>query len=111
MMLSASYSLVQEGLTSSSTIVLTPSSNPAAYSFQQTLPFYIRENIAPVRVVFGALVGVSFTLLLTKCLHAFDDLNFSGLRGASAKKVLLIVLVMGFHSLSEGVSFLSLSFF
>ena len=55
------------------------------------------------RVVFGALVGVLFILLIKNVLDKYEDLKMGDIKGASYKKILLIMLVMTLHSLTEGI--------
>lgn len=50
----------------------------------------------------GAAVGAVF-IVLTELLLAGHDVEFAALRGADARKALLIVAVMTVHSFSEGV--------
>jgi zinc transporter, ZIP family len=50
----------------------------------------------------GAAVGAAF-IVLTELLLAGHDVEFAALRGADARKALLIVAVMTVHSFSEGV--------
>ena len=51
----------------------------------------------------GALLGVGFILLTQKLLHG-RELTISDMSGADARKVILIVVVMTVHSISEGVA-------
>jgi zinc transporter, ZIP family len=50
----------------------------------------------------GAVVGALF-IIVTERLLAGQDVEFAALRGADARKALLIVAVMTVHSFSEGV--------
>jgi zinc transporter, ZIP family len=66
--------------------------------------FWEGARIGVVRLVGGALLGLLFIELTRRRLgHRKDDLHLGGLRGADARKALLIVGVMTVHSFSEGV--------
>lgn len=54
----------------------------------------------------GALAGVLFILLTQKILAGRDDeeLVFGAVRGESARRILLVMVVMTVHSFSEGVA-------
>ncbi len=56
-----------------------------------------------VRVIAGATLGVLFIALSTHWLHGYQELAVGTLRGADAKKALLIIGVMTLHSVTEGV--------
>lgn len=56
-----------------------------------------------VRVIAGAALGVLFIALSTHWLHGYRELALGTLRGADAKKALLIIGVMTLHSVTEGV--------
>ena len=51
----------------------------------------------------GGLLGVGF-ILLTQRLLAHSDVGFGDVRGAGARKMILIVVVMTVHSIAEGVA-------
>ncbi len=51
----------------------------------------------------GTLLGVAF-ILLTKRWLGEHEIEFGSLRGAGARKMLLIVVVMTVHSFAEGVA-------
>lgn len=51
----------------------------------------------------GALGGVAFILATQRVLQAYD-LEVGKLRGAGARRVLLIVVVMTVHSMAEGIA-------
>lgn len=55
------------------------------------------------QTVTGGLVGVVFILITQKILEG-QDIEFARIRGASARRMVLIVLVMTVHSFSEGVA-------
>ena len=55
------------------------------------------------RVVFGMIVGVVFILIIKNVLDKYEDLKMGDIKGASYKKILLIMLVMTLHSLTEGI--------
>jgi zinc transporter ZupT len=48
-------------------------------------------------------VGVLFILATKQALSHYEHLKLGGIEGASAQKMVLIVLVMTLHSLSEGI--------
>ena len=51
----------------------------------------------------GGLLGVLF-ILLTQRLLAHSDVEFGAARGAGARKMILIIVVMTVHSIAEGVA-------
>lgn len=55
------------------------------------------------QTVAGALLGVLFIFVTQRLLHD-RELEFAKLRGADARKALLIVIVMTVHSFAEGVA-------
>jgi len=55
------------------------------------------------QTVGGGLIGVLFILITQKYLQA-HDVSFARVRGADARRMILIVLVMTVHSFSEGVA-------
>jgi zinc transporter ZupT len=66
--------------------------------------FWEGGRIGVVRAVGGALLGVVFIELTRRLLgHQEEDLHLGRLRGADARKALLIVGVMTVHSFTEGV--------
>jgi len=84
MMLSASTSLIYEG------IMLEESVQYEAVSQMW-------------RVAIGVVSGLLFIVSTQQILDKYEDLKLCGLQGADAKKVLLIIFVMTLHSFSEGV--------
>lgn len=56
-----------------------------------------------VRLGAGALIGVAFIIGSQRFLTGHSSLEFDTLRGADARKALMIVGVMTIHSVSEGV--------
>ena len=74
LMLGASFGLIAEG---------------TAYGAPQTLA--------------GAALGVLFIQIGHQYLHG-KDVRFGGMRGAAARRVLLVIAVMTIHSFSEGVA-------
>jgi ZIP family zinc transporter len=84
MMISASYSLIQEGCT-----------------FDD--PHDTSDMSVVLRTGIGAVVGLIFINVTEKVLAEHDDLTIGGLGGADAKRALLIFFVMTLHSFSEGV--------
>jgi len=57
-----------------------------------------------IPVFAGMLLGVGFVLVTSGVLEQYEDIKFSLLDGGDARKVLLFVVVMTVHSLTEGVS-------
>jgi zinc transporter, ZIP family len=51
----------------------------------------------------GGVVGVAFVALSSVFLSGREDLKLGGLKGADARRALLIIGVMTVHSLTEGV--------
>lgn len=84
MMIAASYSLAHEGYESNH--------SPGYYGYH---PGY--------RVLIGFLLGVLFILGTKFYLADYEDLNVCSLTGSDARKVLMIMLVMTLHSISEGI--------
>ena len=60
-------------------------------------------SAAWVRAAAGAVGGAAFIIGTKHVLEQHEDLQFSGMSGASASKMLLIMAVMTLHSLAEGV--------
>jgi zinc transporter, ZIP family len=56
-----------------------------------------------VRTALGAVVGVAFIAVVNRSIEGRGDLHLGTLRGADARKALLIVGVMTVHSFAEGV--------
>ena len=66
--------------------------------------FWEGGRIGVLRAIGGALLGLLFIELTRRRLgHQDAELHFGALRGADAKKALLIVGVMTVHSFTEGV--------
>jgi zinc transporter, ZIP family len=84
MMVSASYSLAYEGATFTEV--------RGMYGFHSGF-----------RLVLGMVVGVVFIVVIKKVLDRYEDLKMGDIQGASYKKILLIMLVMTLHSLTEGI--------
>ena len=55
------------------------------------------------RVGLGILCGIIFVLFIKRIMSQYEDLKLGDISGASAQKILLIMLVMTLHSLTEGV--------
>ena len=55
------------------------------------------------KTLLGVLLGLSFILFSHKWLSRHDDLHVGKLKGANAKKALMIIGVMTLHSFAEGV--------
>lgn len=85
MMLAASGSLIFEG-----------------YQFDEDK--HLTDYSSLHRVIAGAAVGVLFVYVVAHYLEQFEDLTIFDLPGASARQVVLFVMVMTLHSLAEGVS-------
>jgi ZIP family zinc transporter len=66
---------------------------------------YMRdEEHGAWRVVLGNIVGAVFLLVMDYALHGYDSVLAIGeLRGADARKALLVVGIMTVHSFAEGV--------
>eukprot|EP00903_Cladosiphon_okamuranus_P006920 g6735.t1 len=94
MMLSASYSLVEEGMA-----VVEPEG--FADGWWAGFPALLAEPWA--RMVLGVLAGLVFILSTKKVLDNYEGIKLGALQGIDAKKVLLIMFVMTLHSFSEGV--------
>ena len=60
-------------------------------------------NYSMPRTVLGILLGVVFIYITQTKLDDQDDLSVGALKGADAKKALMIVGVMTLHSFAEGV--------
>ncbi len=60
-------------------------------------------RFGPVRVIVGAMAGVLFIALTSKWIHGHSGLEIGALRGADARKGLLIIGIMTVHSFTEGV--------
>uniref|UniRef100_A0A7S1FXS5 Uncharacterized protein n=1 Tax=Corethron hystrix TaxID=216773 RepID=A0A7S1FXS5_9STRA len=84
MMMGASHSLLYEGWTFSD-------------------PSDTSTICAEYRSAIGCAVGLAFIMFTKSFIDSHEDLEVGNLVGADAKKVLLIVLVMTLHSLTEGV--------
>ena len=64
---------------------------------------YEGVNYGPGRVVMGGLAGAIFIALTSSYLGRDRELHLGALRGADARRALLIVGVMTVHSFTEGV--------
>jgi len=84
MMIAASYSLLNEGL-----------------SFDD--PHDTSSISVTMRTIIGTLVGLIFINVTERLLADYEDLTVGGLAGADAKRAMLIFFVMTLHSFSEGV--------
>ena len=56
-----------------------------------------------LRTAVGALAGAAFIVLVRHGLREHKDFDFGALRGADARKAVMIVAVMTAHSFTEGV--------
>lgn len=83
MMLAASYSLASEGVIEN-----------------------MDESIDPFsRTIAGFVLGIIFILASKRVLENFGgDIEFGDVKGIDAQKMLLIIVVMTLHSVSEGIS-------
>ncbi|MDF1505794.1 ZIP family metal transporter [Roseisolibacter sp. H3M3-2] len=61
------------------------------------------ESVDPGATFVGALLGVGF-VRLTQALLGDREPEFGALRGAGARRVLLVLVVMTVHSFAEGVA-------
>jgi len=84
MMMSASFSLIMEGMTFA---------DPLDHS----------EVSCSVRTLIGIAIGLVFIFGTKKFLDEHEDIHMDDVTGADAKKILLIIIVMTLHSFSEGV--------
>lgn len=55
------------------------------------------------RTTAGFLLGFLFIILMKKLLNGHEDMKLAGLSGASAQKMILIIVVMTLHSVTEGI--------
>jgi zinc transporter ZupT len=55
------------------------------------------------QTIIGVNVGVAF-ILVTQLLLARRDVHFGSLEGASAQRMVLIIIVMTVHSIAEGIA-------
>ncbi|KAK9814832.1 hypothetical protein WJX72_012324 [[Myrmecia] bisecta] len=53
-------------------------------------------------VILGVVLGAAFIKASQEFLDQYEDVRFESLKGASARKTLLIVGIMGAHALGEG---------
>ncbi len=60
-------------------------------------------RIGMVRTLAGGVLGVVFILIAERALHD-RDVHVADLRGAGARRALLLLLVMTMHSFAEGVA-------
>ena len=56
------------------------------------------------QTVVGVQLGVLFILATQRWLESRDDLSIANMRGADARQMILIVIVMTVHSFAEGVA-------
>ena len=54
-------------------------------------------------VLFGLWVGIGFVYLSNRFLEQYEDISVMDLSGADTRRVLLVMGVMTFHSISEGI--------
>jgi zinc transporter ZupT len=55
------------------------------------------------KTALGALVGLGFILVTNQWLNRYDKLSIANLKGADARKAILLLGVMTLHSFTEGV--------
>lgn len=55
------------------------------------------------KTVLGVLIGLVFIIISNQWLNRHEDMSVSDLKGADARKAILIVGVMTLHSFTEGV--------
>ena len=87
MMLSASFSLVSEGVS------LEPDGAMVAG--------YAVSHLC--RVLAGIVLGILFVVCTKSYVEKYEDLNFGDITGLEAAKIVLIVSVMTLHSFAEGL--------
>lgn len=87
MMLSASYSLVTEG-------VALDHDGASVYG---------HDVSHTARVVIGVALGMLFVRCTKSIVESYEDLKLGGISGVEAGKILLIVSVMTLHSFAEGL--------
>lgn len=94
MMLSASYSLASEGAAA-----VDPETDFGLVSYLN-----IGVEQQPLaRTIAGIALGGLFIIIMQRILDRFDHISFGDLAGASAHKMILIMIVMTLHSMSEGI--------
>ena len=93
MMLSASFSLANEGM------VLRYDAEFGILSYLDVK----EENLSLIRTIAGAVLGIVFIIGMQKWLDKYEDLNVSNIGGSGAQKTVLILFVMTLHSLTEGI--------
>ncbi|MEO1092973.1 MAG: ZIP family metal transporter [Pseudomonadota bacterium] len=57
----------------------------------------------PARTLFGLLAGVVLVVVAGRFLHGHGDVSVADVKGADAKRILLVVGIMTVHSAAEGV--------
>lgn len=87
MMLSASYSLVKEGV----------------YLDNDSLVLFGQEVSHMARVALGIFSGMLFVVCTKSWVELHEDIKFGDMSGLEAAKVLLIISVMTLHSFAEGL--------
>lgn len=60
------------------------------------------EPYGPLLVVTGILLGMAFIRISKQYLEQYEDVKFESLKGAGARKILLVVGVMAAHAIGEG---------
>jgi ZIP family zinc transporter len=58
---------------------------------------------ALLRTVCGFVMGIVFIILMKRFLDQYDDITEIDMKNGSAQKMILIIVVMTLHSLSEGI--------
>mmetsp|Transcript_3173 Transcript_3173/g.6432 ORF Transcript_3173/g.6432 Transcript_3173/m.6432 type:complete len:344 (-) Transcript_3173:395-1426(-) len=87
MMLSASVSLVSEGV-----VLEADGAAIAGYEISHA-----------VRVVVGIILGMLFVVTTKSWVEGYEDLKLGDITGLEATKILLIIAVMTLHSFAEGL--------
>jgi len=87
MMLSASFSLMEEGVSLEA-------------DGSSLLGFDVGHHI---RVAVGFLMGMGFVVATKRWVEKHEDLKFGDLKGKDLSKVFLMIAVMTLHSFSEGL--------
>lgn len=60
-------------------------------------------KLGPLAAAIGAVVGVAFIRVSDAVLSRFEDLDLGALKGADARRAILIVGIMTLHSAAEGI--------
>ncbi|HET7482854.1 MAG TPA: ZIP family metal transporter, partial [Actinomycetota bacterium] len=64
---------------------------------------YEGARVNGVRTAVGVVVGAAFVLLSNRFFGEHEDLHFGVLKGAGARRAIVIIAIMTVHSITEGV--------